>query len=56
MDILNALDVNNTKNSGNLPEKLKKNHQGNRNTDEISNLIIEAYNALCHRIEKKTLS
>jgi len=53
MDILNALDVNNNKELQESAREIKKIIKETEIPDEISNLIIEAYNALCHRIEKE---
>ncbi|OPX57511.1 MAG: Phosphoenolpyruvate synthase [Methanobacterium sp. PtaB.Bin024] len=53
MDILNALDVNNNKELQESAREIKKIIKETEIPDEISNLIIEAYNALCHRIGKE---
>src|SRR5690606_1781422 len=52
MDSLNALDVNNNKELQESAREIKKIIKETEIPDEISNLIIEAYNALCHRIGK----
>jgi pyruvate,water dikinase len=53
MDILDALDVNNNKELQESARKIKKIINETEIPDEISSLIIEAYNALCHRIGKE---
>ncbi len=53
MDILDALDVNNNKELQESARKIKKIITETEIPDEITNLIIEAYNALCHRIGKE---
>lgn len=53
MDILDALDVNNNKELQESARKIKKVITETEIPDEITNLIIEAYNALCHRIGKE---
>jgi len=53
MDILDALDVNNNKELQESARKIKKIITEAEIPDEITNLIIEAYNALCHRIGKE---
>ncbi len=53
MDILDALDVNNNKELQESARKIKKIINDTEIPDEISSLIIEAYNALCHRIGKE---
>ena len=52
MDILDALDVNNNKELQESARKIKKIIKETEIPDEISSLIIEAYNALGHRIGK----
>ncbi len=52
MDILDALDVNNNKELQESAKEIKKIITETSIPEEISNLIIEAYNALCHRIGK----
>ncbi len=52
MDILDALDVENNKELQASSVKIKKIITETRMPDEISTIIIEAYNALCHRIGK----
>ncbi len=52
MDILDALDVNNNKELQASAVKIKKIITETTMPDEIKNIIIEAYNALCHRIGK----
>ena len=53
LDILNALDVNNNKELQESARKIKNIIINTEIPDEISSLIIEAYNALCHRIGKE---
>lgn len=53
MDILDALDVNNNKELQESAREIKKIITETPIPDEISSLIIEAYNALCHRIGKE---
>ena len=53
MDILDALDVNNNKELQESARKIKKIIKETEIPGEISSLIIEAYNALCHRIGKE---
>ena len=53
MDILDALDVNHNKELQESARKIKKIITETEIPDEITNLIIEAYNALCHRIGKE---
>jgi pyruvate, water dikinase len=53
MDILNALDVNDNKQLQSSAKKIKNIIIETEIPDEISNIIIEAYNALCHRIGKE---
>ncbi len=53
MDILDALDVNNNKELQESALKIKKIIKETEIPDEIRSLIIEAYNALCHRIGKE---
>ena len=53
LDILDALDVNNNKELQESARKIIKIITETEIPDEISNLIIEAYNALCHRIGKE---
>ena len=52
MDILDALDVNNNKELQASSVKIKKIITETTMPDEIKTIIIEAYNALCHRIGK----
>jgi pyruvate,water dikinase len=52
MDILDALDVENNKELQASSVKIKKIITETRMPDEISTIIVEAYNALCHRIGK----
>ena len=52
MDILDAIDVNNNKELQTSSVKIKKIITETRMPDEIETIIIEAYNALCHRIGK----
>lgn len=52
MSILDALDVNNNKELQASSVKIKKIITETRIPDEIKTIIIEAYNALCHRIGK----
>jgi pyruvate,water dikinase len=52
MDILDALDVNNNKELQASSVRIKKIMTETRMPDEIKIIIIEAYNALCHRIGK----
>ncbi len=52
MDILDALDVNNNKELQASAVKIKKIITETTMPDEIKTIIIEAYNALCHRIGK----
>ncbi|PKL73665.1 MAG: phosphoenolpyruvate synthase [Methanobacteriales archaeon HGW-Methanobacteriales-2] len=53
MDILDALDVNNNKELQKSAQEIIKIITETPIPDEISSLIIEAYNALCHRIGKE---
>ena len=53
MDILNALDVNNNKQLQSSAKKIKNIIIETEIPDEIRNIILEAYNALCHRIGKE---
>ena len=53
MDILDALDVNNNKELQESAREIKKIIIETEIPDEISSLIIESYNALCHRIGKE---
>jgi len=53
MDILDSLDVNNNKELRESAREIKKIIIETEMPDEISNLIIESYNALCHRIGKE---
>ncbi len=53
MDILDALDVENNKELQASSVKIKKIITETRMPDEISTIVIEAYNALCHRIGKE---
>lgn len=52
MSILDALDVNNNKELQASSVKIKKIITETRIPDEIKTIIVEAYNALCHRIGK----
>lgn len=52
MDILDAVDVNKNKELQASSVKIKKIITETTMPDEIKNIIIEAYNALCHRIGK----
>lgn len=52
MDILDALDVNNNKELQAASVKIKSIITETRMPDEIGTLLVEAYNALCHRIGK----
>ncbi|MBZ2164772.1 phosphoenolpyruvate synthase [Methanobacterium spitsbergense] len=52
MDILDALDVNKNKELQASAVKIKKIITETTMPDEIKTIIIEAYNALCHRIGK----
>ncbi len=52
MDILDALDVNNNKELQASSKRIKKIITETGMPDEIRNIIVEAYNALCHRIGK----
>ncbi|MEG3224181.1 MAG: phosphoenolpyruvate synthase [Methanobacteriales archaeon Met13] len=52
MGILNDLDVNQNKELQEAARKIKKIIIGARMPDDIRRTIIEAYNALCHRIGK----
>lgn len=52
MDILNALDVNNNKELQAASVKIKDIIVKTRMPDEIRTIVVEAYNALCHRIGK----
>jgi len=53
MDILDATDVNNNPELQKASKDIKKIINGTEITDDIKILIIEAYNALCHRIGKE---
>jgi pyruvate,water dikinase len=53
LDILDALDVNNNKELQKSAREIIKIITETPIPDEISSLIIEAYNALCHRIGKE---
>lgn len=53
LNILDALDVNNNKELQESARKIIKIITETPIPDEISSLIIEAYNALCHRIGKE---
>lgn len=53
LDILDALDVNNNKELQESAREIIKIITETPIPDEISSLIIEAYNALCHRIGKE---
>lgn len=53
MDILDALDVNNNKELQAAARKIKEIINETPIPDEIKIIIIEAYNALCHRIGKE---
>lgn len=50
MEILNVLDVNQNRELQEAARKIKKIVIGARMPDDIRRIIIEAYNALCHRI------
>ena len=50
MDILDALDVNNNKELQAASVKIKEIIIKTRMPEEIGTIIVEAYNALCHRI------
>ncbi|HMK53699.1 MAG TPA: phosphoenolpyruvate synthase [Methanobacteriaceae archaeon] len=50
MDILSPLDVNQNRELQEAARKIKKLIIGTRMPDDIRRIIIEAYNALCHRI------
>lgn len=50
MDILNGIDINNTKQLQNSAEKIKKIIINTPIPEDITALIIEAYNALCQKI------
>lgn len=52
MNILDALDVNKNKELQAASVKIKKIITETRMPDEIKTIIVEAYNALCHRIGK----
>ncbi|MBM4241704.1 MAG: phosphoenolpyruvate synthase [Euryarchaeota archaeon] len=53
MGILNAVDVNNTKELHEASRRIKKIIMDAYMPDELRTIIIEAYNALCERIEKE---
>ncbi|MDI6723045.1 MAG: phosphoenolpyruvate synthase [Methanobacterium sp.] len=53
MDILDAIDVNNTRELQEASSKIKKIILDSYMPDDIRTTIIEAYNALCHRIGKE---
>jgi pyruvate, water dikinase len=53
MDILDAIEVDNTKELKTASETIKKIIMDTEMPEEISATIIEAYNALCHRIGKE---
>lgn len=53
MDILDATDVNNNPELQKASKDIKKIINGTEIPDDIKILIIEAYNALCHRIGKE---
>lgn len=53
MDILDAIDVNNTKELQGASAKIKKIILDSYMPDDIRTTIIEAYNALCQRIGKE---
>jgi len=53
MDILDAIDVNNTKELQEASSKIKKIILDSYMPDDIRTTIIEAYNALCQRIGKE---
>jgi len=53
MDILDAIDVNNTKELQEASAKIKKIILDSYMPDDIRTTIIEAYNALCQRIGKE---
>lgn len=50
MDILNGIDINNTKELQKSAEKIKRIIIGTHIPEDISALIIEAYNALCQKV------
>ncbi|MGB9937533.1 MAG: phosphoenolpyruvate synthase [Methanobacterium sp.] len=52
MDILDAIDVNNTKELQKASVRIKKIIMDSYMPDDIRTIIIEAYNALCQRINK----
>ncbi|WP_414470394.1 phosphoenolpyruvate synthase [Methanobacterium sp. ACI-7] len=52
MDILDAIDVNNTKELQEASVRIKKIIMDSYMPDDIRTIIIEAYNALCQRIGK----
>ncbi len=52
MDILDAVDVNNNKELQASSKQIKKIIINTRMPEEIKIIIVEAYNALCHRIGK----
>ncbi len=52
MDILDAVDVNNNKELQSSSKQIKKIIINTRMPEEIKIIIVEAYNALCHRIGK----
>lgn len=56
MDILQALDVNDNKELQASSKKIKNIINGAKVPESIKTLIIEAYNALCHRIGKENIS
>jgi pyruvate,water dikinase len=53
MDILDATDINNNPELQKASKDIKKIINGTEIPDDIKILIIEAYNALCHRIGKE---
>jgi pyruvate, water dikinase len=53
MDILDAIDVNNNQELQQAARNIKKIINETEIPDEIKIIIIEAYNALCHRIGKE---
>jgi len=55
MDILNALDVNDNKQLQSSAKKIKTIIIETEIPDEIKSIIVEAYNALCHRIGKENV-
>jgi pyruvate,water dikinase len=53
MDILDATDINNNPELQKASKDIKKIINGTEIPDDIKILVIEAYNALCHRIGKE---